>query len=116
MKAHPFTMLAVLGALFAAGYGWVEYARASDVDDKIAALETKVDANGTAINRVLTLQLAESIRSQQRQICATASALQRQQLQTTLDNLLEDYEDVSGRTFQTPTCAALQVTPPANTP
>lgn len=94
LKSHPFTMLAVVALIVYAAVAVQIYAKAGDVE----VVEQKID-------RVLRLQLAEAIRSVDRQICATENVVDRRELRNALEDLQEDYATLNaGRRYKVNGC------------
>lgn len=93
MKAHPFTMIAVVALLAFAVYAQSGHARASEV----SKLREQVD-------RVLVLQLGESIRSLSRQICELPEGSTKRDLVRTRDDLQEDYRELTGARYPVQSC------------
>lgn len=92
MKGHPFTMIAVLALI---GYGVftsLTHASNSNVTD----IESKID-------RVLILQLGESIRNLARQVCV-AEGENKRILQQTVEDLQQDYIEIAGQRYPVVPC------------
>jgi len=103
MKSHPFTLLIVLSLVGWSIYGSHQYAKAAD----ISTVQADIRANNSKIDRVLKLQIAEAIRSINRQICGTEDRETIRSLRRTLDQLQQDYETINnGKAYEVQSCAA----------
>ena len=101
MKDRPYTMMTILALMFAVPYLWYTSASAGDLQK----LETKFDkalaAEAKKTNRILSLQIAESIRAQQKVVCEDPD---NQANQTILENLQTEYKDVVGERYPARRC------------
>lgn len=96
MKAHPITMVVVFLLVGSAGLAQTQFARASD----LKKLQTQVE-------RVLILQLAESIRSLQIQVCLTPDGQTKRVLRRTLDDVQQDYTELTGERYPVQPCQVI---------
>ena len=102
MKAHPFTLLAVLGLIAFAIYSHVNHASAED----ISQVNDKIERSNAQIERILKLQLAEGIRGLTLEVCHAKNDAQKRILLQTIDDLQQDYEDIAGSRYPVPACPA----------
>lgn len=93
MKDRPYTMIAVLSLLAFAGFAQNNHATATDIEK----LDRKVD-------RVMALQLGESIRSVSRQICEATREANRRDLRDALERLQHDYREITGERYPVQPC------------
>lgn len=100
MKRHPFTMLVVIGLLAYAFFSNATYATEQDVKQLVA----KIDTNNSRIERVLTLQIAESLRTLQKQLCAANTGLETDALQRTIETLQSDYISLTRSRYPLQSC------------
>lgn len=92
MKSHPFTLTTVLALILFAAYA--QYTHASS--DEVIQLSSKVE-------RVLILQIGESIRSLNNQMCEVEGH-QKEILLQTIDDLQQDYIKLTGTRYPTAPC------------
>lgn len=93
MKSHPITLLLVIAGWLAIGFGYTNFARASEVK----LVEGKVD-------RVLELQLTTTLRELQSEYCNAHSAESRALLANTIEDYERMYRDLTGDRYPLPKC------------
>jgi hypothetical protein len=93
LRELPFTLVAVLSLIMFAFYADTTYAVATDVRQLSEQVE-----------KVLTLQIAESLRNLQRQYCSTDDPESRRTLSRTIDTLQNDYRHLTGARYPLTGC------------
>ena len=108
MKSHPFTLVTVLVLLGFAFWSYVNHARADEIRAQITSLASTAEANTKKIDRVLKLQIAESIRSVKAQECNATGSTQNR-LRDALEQLQEEYRSINrGVGYEPPPCEVLK--------
>ena len=98
MKSHPFTLILVLALAAFAVYLYGNYASAED-------LKADIKDNSTKIDRILKLQIAESIRGLSVQVCHSKSDSEKRILLQTVEDLQQDYEEIAGSRYPVQACS-----------
>ncbi len=93
MKSFPFTMITILCLVGVSIHSSINHASAGEVQ----AISDQVD-------RVLTLQIAESIRNLHRQRCSANDAEARRTLARTIDDLQAEYRRLTGARYPLTAC------------
>lgn len=100
MRSHPFTLLTVLCLVGFSVYAYSTHASATEIGE----LSRKVAQNTDKIDKVLILQLAESLRNLQRQRCAEDEADHLRTLEATIDELQAEYRRIVGERYPLQRC------------
>jgi hypothetical protein len=104
-RHRPFTLCLLLVLLGATLYGWHSYARAEDVQQRISALERKVDKTDSKVDRLLAFELEDQISRNEHLLCSfERGTAQYYNLQRTIRTLRSDYRAASGREAKEHTC------------
>ena len=100
LKTMPFTLLTVLALVGFAVYAFENHADAQDIH----VLAEKVDKNSKSIDRVLILQIAESLRNLQIQRCELDDVEGKRTLSHTIEALQDDYRLLTGSRYPLRDC------------
>ena len=100
LKTMPYTMIVVLSLLGFAVYADRNHANAGDIRD----LAAQVADNTLKADKILKLQLAESLRTLQEQRCNSEERDTRRALTQTIEDLQEDYKELSGTRYPLKPC------------
>lgn len=100
LKAMPYTMIIVLSLIGFAVFAHSTHASAEDIRD----LAAQVAANTGKADKILKLQLAESLRTLQEQRCNTEERDTRRTLTQTIEELQEDYKEIDGARYPLKPC------------
>lgn len=100
MRSHPFTLIVVLALL-----AFAVYANSTHADSgQIKELSERVGDNTKKIDKVLMLQIAESLRNLQNQKCVTTDHEARRVLSQTIDDLQAEYRRITGERYPLQDC------------
>lgn len=100
LKTMPFTLLTVLALVAFSVYAYNTHASAGEIQE----LAAKVDSNTRSINQVLTLQIAEALRSLQVQLCLSKDHEAQRTLAATIEDLQVDYRQLTGSRYPLRDC------------
>lgn len=101
MRAFPFTMIIILALVGYAVYASQNHARAEDIQQ----LSQQVAKNTSTANKILKLQIAQSLRSLHEQRCKSEDRDTRRTLARTIEELQDDYKELDGARYPLPACA-----------
>ena len=93
LKELPFTMIAVLSLIAFAVFANNTHANAGEVKHLTEQ-----------VSKVLTLQMAESLRNLQVQLCSTENHEARRTLSRTIDDLQTEYRRLTGARYPLTAC------------
>lgn len=106
----PLTLTHIATATFGAEwFGIARYARADEVDEKIAKaitpIETKISGTQRTMDSILKAIYLPQVRQKVRERCDTKDARERQKINVELDRIKTEYRTLSGNDFGTvPSC------------
>jgi hypothetical protein len=101
MRSHPFTLVTVLALVVFAIYTNSTHANSGEIQE----LSKKVVDNTGKIDKVLMLQIAESLRNLQNQKCATDDHEAQRVLDQTIDDLQAEYRSITGERYPLQGCS-----------